>query len=80
MIIANVAELKNKLSKFLTFVDQGEEVEICKHNIPVARLIPVKPKKRKNRTQLGCGLGSVQIHTDLTQPLMPDSVWEMLKK
>jgi prevent-host-death family protein len=40
MKVANIAELKNNLSKFISFVEQGEVVEICKRNVPVAKLIP----------------------------------------
>ena len=36
----NVAELKDKLSKYLTFAKAGEEVVICDRNLPVAKLIP----------------------------------------
>jgi len=67
MKIANVAELKNHLSKFLAFVIQGEEIEVRKHNIPIARVVPINPK-RKNCTVIGCGNGSVCIKGDLTEP------------
>jgi prevent-host-death family protein len=36
----NVAELKNKLSKYLTFAKGGEEVVIRDRNLPVAKLVP----------------------------------------
>src|SRR5712692_5118322 len=36
----NVAELKNQLSKYLTFARGGEEVVIRDRNLPVAKLIP----------------------------------------
>jgi prevent-host-death family protein len=36
----NVAELKNQLSKYLTFVRGGEEVVIRDRNLPVAKLVP----------------------------------------
>ncbi len=36
----NVAELKNKLSKYLTFARGGEEVVIRDRNLPVAKLVP----------------------------------------
>jgi prevent-host-death family protein len=36
----NVAELKNKLSKYLTFARSGEEVVIRDRNLPVAKLVP----------------------------------------
>jgi len=40
MKVANIGEFKNNLSKFISFVAQGEVVQICKHNVPVAKLIP----------------------------------------
>ena len=80
MKVANIAELKNNLSRFLAFVESGEAIEICKRNIPIARLIPLGPKKKKNRTRLGIGKGSVKIHTDLTEPVIPEENWEMLKE
>ncbi len=36
----NVAELKNRLSKYLTFAKGGEEVVIRDRNLPVAKLVP----------------------------------------
>lgn len=77
--MTNIAELKNNLSKFLSIVEKGEEVKICKRNIPIAHIIPLDTKKHKNCTKLGCGLESVQIMSDLTEPMIPVSNWEMLK-
>ncbi len=78
MKIANIAEFKNSLSSYLAAVALGEEVEIRKRNIPIARVIPVQ-KQKTNETVLGCGSGSVRINGDLTEPLMPASDWEMLQ-
>jgi len=36
----NVAELKNRLSKYLTFAKGGEEIVIRDRNLPVAKLVP----------------------------------------
>ena len=36
----NVAELKNRLSKYLKFAKSGEEVVIRDRNLPVAKLVP----------------------------------------
>jgi prevent-host-death family protein len=36
----NVAELKNRLSKYLRFARGGEEVVIRDNNLPVAKLVP----------------------------------------
>jgi prevent-host-death family protein len=78
MKIANIAELKNKLSEYLALVEQGEEIEVRKRNIPIARVVPIKLKP-KNKTCLGCGIGTGVIHGDLTAPLVPESAWNMLK-
>ena len=79
MIVTNIAEFKNRLSKFIALVEQGEEVEIRKRNIPIARLVPLADRKR-NHTQLGCGRGSVKIKSDLTEPMIPGDHWEMLDR
>lgn len=42
MRTANVAELKNQLSKYLTFVKAGEEVVVRDRNLPVAKLVPFR--------------------------------------
>jgi prevent-host-death family protein len=36
----NVAELKNRLSKYLRFAKRGEEVVIRDRNLPVAKQVP----------------------------------------
>ena len=79
MITANIAEFKTNLSSFISLVQKGEEIEICKHNIPVARVLPL-PRKILNKTKLGCGMKTVKIKTDLTAPAISSSAWEMLKK
>jgi prevent-host-death family protein len=79
MKLANIADLKNNLSKFLTMVQDGEIIAICKRNIPIAHLIPISNNPQTNNTKLGCGLGSVEIIEDLTQPMIPTEDWNMLK-
>ena len=79
MKTANIAEFKNKLGQFIALIEQGEIVQICKRNIPIARLVPVAGTKKKNRTNLGCGLGSVKINGDLTEPMIPEDNWDMLR-
>ena len=74
MKTANIGELKDNFSKFIGFVEQGEVVEICKRNVPIALLVPHNSKKTGNDTKLGCGKGTVQIKGDLTQPLIPEDM------
>lgn len=43
MRTANIGALKNKLSAYLQFVRNGEEVIVCDRNVPVARILPFQP-------------------------------------
>jgi len=75
----NIAEFKNHMGKYLSIVEQGGEVEICRRNVPLAIIIPSKQRTiQTNKTQLGCGEGSVAIHADLTEPSFPSDDWNML--
>jgi prevent-host-death family protein len=40
---ANIAEVKNRLSKYLQLVRSGEQVVIRDRNLPVAKLVPISP-------------------------------------
>ena len=75
---ANIAELKNNLSYYISLVEEGEEIEVRKRNKPVARIVSVAAD-RPNKTVIGCGVGTVVFgEDDLTEPLIPDADWEML--
>jgi prevent-host-death family protein len=77
MLMANIADFKNNLSYFISRVEKGEEIEVCKRNIPVAKVMPIS-RICQNKTELGCGRGSVQFtEADLTEPFIPESSWEM---
>lgn len=39
----NVGQAKTDLSKLLARVESGEEVEIARHGVPVARLVAIEP-------------------------------------
>ena len=79
MKIANIAEFKDHLSRYIAMVEQGEEIELCKRNVPVARIIPLRRESTANKTRLGSGLNSVTIKTDLTEPAFSLDDWHMLK-
>ena len=78
MTIANIAELKNRLSEYLRLVERGEEVEIRKHNVPVARIVPLR-RRSVARGRLGAGAGTAKIRGSLTEPLIPSRAWDSLE-
>ena len=64
-----VHEAKTHLSRLLAAVEAGEEVEITRRGVPVARLVPARPAVRV----LGADRGLVVIGDDFDAPL-PDEV------
>lgn len=72
----NVAEFKNNLSKHLEAVEKGDEVIICRRNVPVARLAGQACKE--NRSKPGWGKGTVTILGDVEGPAIPEDDWHML--
>jgi antitoxin (DNA-binding transcriptional repressor) of toxin-antitoxin stability system len=79
MITVNVAELRAHLGEFLADVQKGQEVEICKRNKGVARMVRPPSKIAGNRTRLGSAKGSVRILGDIVSPAIPEDDWEMLR-
>lgn len=77
----NVAEFKDRLSEWLAWVEQGGEVIVCRRNVPLARIRPVRQPASRGPSQrvVGCMRGTVKIHGDLTAPCVPEQDWEMLR-
>ncbi len=57
----NVAELKNKLSKYLTFARGGEEVVIRDRNLPVAKLVPFSAEGAEDRDLVLVAAGKLRL-------------------
>jgi len=46
MKTTNIAEFKNQFNQFISLVESGEEIELKRKNIPIARIIPVIKTRR----------------------------------
>lgn len=57
----NVAELKNNLSKYLTFAKSGEEIVIRERNLPVAKLVPLSTEDVSEEDQLLVAAGIMRL-------------------
>jgi antitoxin (DNA-binding transcriptional repressor) of toxin-antitoxin stability system len=74
----NITEIRHHLSDYLKDVEAGNDVGICRRNICVARLTAVpNDQPAINKTQLGCGRGTVTFMADLTEPLISPSELDM---
>jgi len=69
----NVAELKNRLSKYLTFARAGEEVVIRDRNLPIAKLVPFSAEGADDQELLLVAAGKLRL------PSMKLDVKELLK-
>lgn len=72
MTRVNVHEAKTHLSELLQRVEGGEAVLICRNGVPVAELIPHRPRDRLAPDPF---LSQVVVKCDLTRPLTEDE-WE----
>jgi prevent-host-death family protein len=65
----NVHEAKTQLSRLLDRVEKGEEIVIARNSRPVAKLVPIRPKRRRP----GSARGKIFIRDDFDDPL-PDDI------
>jgi antitoxin (DNA-binding transcriptional repressor) of toxin-antitoxin stability system len=57
----NVAELKNRLSKYLTFAKSGEEVVIRDRKLPVAKLVPFSAEDADDQDLILVAVGKLRL-------------------
>jgi prevent-host-death family protein len=65
----NIHQAKTTFSRLIKRVQRGEEITIAKAGKPVARLMPIEP--RRPRPKFGYGKGTIKIIGDINDP-MPD--------
>ena len=75
---ANIAQVKESLSAYITMAEQGKTVVVCRRNRPVAELVRIE-SALPNRTRLGTAAGSVLVKCDLTEPAMDENDWHALQ-
>jgi len=68
----DVHEAQAQLLQLLTLALKGGEVVIAKDNIPLVRLVPIKPQRK--RRIAGLHKGAMRMRADFNDPL-PDEFW-----
>jgi prevent-host-death family protein len=71
MPTVNIHAAKSQLSRLLDAAVAGEEVIIAKAGKPIARLVPIEPKKE--RRKLGTLAGQFHVPDDFDD-LLPDDI------
>ena len=67
----NVHEAKTHLSRLLQKVEAGEEVVIARAGDPIAKLVPIAPKRARTPGRLK---NRIHIGEDFDAPL-PEELW-----
>jgi antitoxin (DNA-binding transcriptional repressor) of toxin-antitoxin stability system len=68
MIRLNVHEAKTHLSSYLRRLLKGETILLCRRNVPVAELRPIK-KDKKSKRPIGLAKGQLKIPKEFFNPL-----------
>jgi len=68
MIRLNVHEAKTHLSSYLQRLLKGETILLCRRNVPVAELRPIK-KDKKSKRPVGLAKGQLKIPKEFFTPL-----------
>ena len=73
MNMVNIADAKARLSEYLELASNGQDVVICRHNRPVARLIAVDPESKApaEPRPVGGAVGQFVVPASFFEPLSP---------
>ena len=68
MIRLNIHEAKTHLSKYLAKVKRGETILLCKRNVPIAEIRPIKAENHQPRP-IGLDKGRLTVPKSFFEPL-----------
>ncbi|MEZ5690559.1 MAG: type II toxin-antitoxin system prevent-host-death family antitoxin [Rickettsiales bacterium] len=72
-ISVNIHEAKAQLSHLINLVEQGESVQICRRNVPVAEFKKIE-KKKKSKRQFGLLKGKVHVPPEFFEPMSEEEL------
>ena len=72
MIRLNIHEAKTHLSQYLEKLAKGETIILCKRNVPIAEIRPIRPHREYKRP-IGLAKGEFEVTPEFFEPL-PDEM------
>lgn len=72
MVTLNVHEAKTHLSRYLSRLIDGEKIILCKRNVPIAEIVPLKRARTEPRP-IGLAKGRFAVPPEFFEPL-PDEM------
>ena len=79
MRTANIGVLKNRLSAYLKFVRNGEEVIVCDRNVPIARILPLEPPDDYNAEEARLIAAGILNPPKDPRPMDWDAFWALTR-
>lgn len=73
MIRLNIHEAKTHLSRYLPALAAGETILLCKRNVPIAEIRPLRPIRTSPRP-MGLGVGEIGIPASFFDPMPAELV------
>jgi len=73
MIRINIHEAKTHLSRYLSRLAKGENILLCKRNVPIAEIRPLPPQKESKRP-IGLAKGQFKIPAEFYESLPPEVI------
>ena len=77
MIRLNIHQAKTHLSRYLERVIKGERILLCRRNVPVAEICPLRPQRAQARP-IGLHKGLFEVPKTFFDPL-PGNVLDAFK-
>jgi len=71
MIKLNIHEAKTHLSRYLSSLQKGEKILLCKRNVPIAEIVPITKSGNRPRP-IGLAKGAFAVSPDFFAPLPQD--------
>lgn len=71
MIRINIHEAKTHLSRYLSRLEAGETIILCKRNVPIAEIKPIEHRRTEPR-KLGVAKGQFEVTDAFFEPLPDD--------
>lgn len=68
MIKINIHEAKTHLSGYLRRLGEGETILLCKRNVPIAEIRPIRPPRKKPRP-VGLARPRFKVSAKFFEPL-----------
>lgn len=68
MLKLNVHEAKTHLSRYLARLSEGEKIVLCKRNVPIAEIVPLKRTRTEPRP-VGLAKGRFEVPPEFFEPL-----------